>query len=202
MQAANRSVGNLRLPAAARASVTNGLRYVVEFPAAPGRYQVRVAAHESQGGAGGSALLDVDAIDLAKAPLSIATILLGSEAAEATPTTGSFPVVKSLLTLSPTATREFARGDTLVVFAEVSDGSAGKPHDVEITASARGGDGGEAFHDVVTKSSRDLTPAAGGYGRLLRIPLATFAPGPYVLTIDASAAAGKPATRSIAFVVR
>ena len=109
MQAANRSVGNLHVPSADRAAVTNGLRYVVEFPVAPGHYQVRVAAHESAGDRGGSALFDVEAPDPAKTPLSIGTILLTSTTSQAVPTTGSFPVVKSLLSAPPTTIAAFAR---------------------------------------------------------------------------------------------
>ena len=90
--AANRNVGNLRLPASARAAAQNGLRYVVEFPVAPGGYQVRVAADESAGGSGGSVVLDLTAPNLTKTPLSVGTIFLAAPAgAPAMPTTGAYP---------------------------------------------------------------------------------------------------------------
>jgi VWFA-related protein len=203
-QAANRSVGNLRLPAAQRSAVDGGLRYVVEFPVSPGHYQVRAAAHESAGDGGGSAILDVDALrlDPAKTPLSIGTILLTTTGAGAVPTTGSYPLLKSLLPAPPTSSRSFTNRDTLVAFADVCDSQPGQTDKVDITTMVQTADGHEVWRSTVTKDSADLALKKNGYGHLSEIPLSSVAPGRYVLTIAAKSTTGKTASNAILFVVR
>jgi VWFA-related protein len=199
---ANRQLGKLRLPASERSSMTNGLRYVVEFLLPPGRAQVRVGVHESAGDGSGSALMDIETVDLSKVPLSVGTIVLTTSATSTVPTTGSFPMLKEALQTAPTTTREFATTDTLVAFANVSDADTQQSHTIDITTVVQGADGREMFRKSVSKPSDDLAVSKNGFGYVSEIPLSGLAPGHYALTIGAKATTGKTASRALAFVVR
>jgi hypothetical protein len=182
-------VGNLGLTRGQRAALTR-VRYIVEFPASPGRFQVRVGAYETAGESGGSALIDLQVPDPAKAPLSVGTILLTSAAASSVPTTGSFPQVKALLPAPPSVSRDFASSDTLAVFADAFEAGAKRDDAIDMVVTVQSPDGRDAFRTAAGK-----TGAA-------TIPLAGFAPGGYVLTVRAASSTGKRASRSVPFNVR
>jgi VWFA-related protein len=198
---ANRQLGKLRLPSAERSAMTHGLRYVVEFLLPPGRAQVRVGAHESAGDGAGSAILDVETVDLTKAPLSVGTIMLTSDAAQAMPTTGAYPLLKSVLPTPPTTVREFARDSPIVAFANISDSDT-QNHTVDITTRVTSADGHDVFRHSVSKPNTDLAASKNGFGYVSDIPLNTIAPGRYTLTIEAKGTNGKTASRALAFAVR
>jgi VWFA-related protein len=200
VQAANHSGGTLKLPATARAAVADGLRYLAEFAVPPGAYQVRVAASESAGGTSGSAMLDLDVPGFDQA-LTMGAILLTDTGAANVPTTGSDPVLRSILPTPPTALREFPTAGTLTAFVNLVEGASLKG---PVTVVTRVVDqaGGVAFRQAVTPNARDLSGAKNGYANLSIIPLSTFKPGRYTLTIDASTPGEKSVSRALVFDVR
>ncbi|HKW01406.1 MAG TPA: VWA domain-containing protein [Vicinamibacterales bacterium] len=200
MQAGNRQVGNLRVPASGRDALTHGLRYVVEFPVAPGRYQVRVGVHESAKDGGGSALMDVEAPAFDKGPLALGTTLLTTPAAQSVPTTGSFPVIKAALPAPPTTVRTFAAGETISALVNVlgADVKAG----VTLTTSVKRADGQDAFTKTVDLAPADLAADQSGYSRVVPVPLAGLAPGSYELAIAAKSASGRTAAQQIPFTIK
>jgi VWFA-related protein len=200
MQAGNRSVGNLRVPASGRDALTHGLRYVVEFPIAPGRYQVRVGVHESAKDGGGSALMDIDAPAFDKAPLALGTTFLTTPAAQSVPTTGSFPVIKAALPAPPTTARTFAAGETISALVNVLGGDA--KTGVTLTTSVQGVDGKDAFTKAFELTAADLTADQAGYSRVSEIPLAGLAPGTYELAISAKSKSGRTAAQRIPFNIK
>jgi VWFA-related protein len=200
-RAGNRSLGRVQLPSADRATVTRGLRYVIEFAVPPGLYQVRVGAHESAGDHGGSALLDVDARLPEKSAISIGPILLTTPAAQAVPTTGNYPTVKAALPGPPTTARDFERDQTLTALVSVfsRDGAADA---VDVSMSVRRPDGGDALRNAFQLTAADAMPDKGGYARVVQMPLSSLAPGSYELVIEAKPASGRVASRSVEFTVR
>jgi hypothetical protein len=200
MQAGNRSVGNLRVPANGRDALTHGLRYVVEFPVAPGRYQVRVGVHESAKDSGGSALMDVDAPAFAKAPLALGTTLLTTPSAQSVPTTGSFPVIKAALPAAPTTVRAFAAGETISALVSVlgTDATAG----VTLTTSVKRADGTDAVTNSIKLGAADLTADQAGHSRVAQVPLTGLPPGAYELAIAAKSASGRTAAQRIPFTIK
>lgn len=200
MQAGNRSVGNLRVPASGRDALTHGLRYVVEFPVAPGRYQVRVGVHESAKDGAGSALMDVDAPAFDRAPLALGTTLLTTPAAQSVPTTGSFPVIKAALPAPPTTVRTFAASETISALVNVlgPDAKAG----VTLTTSVKSADRKDAFSTAVELAAADLAADQSGYTRVVPVPLAGLVPGAYELTIAAKSASGRTAAQRIPFTIK
>jgi len=201
MRAGNRSVGSVQLPSVDRATVTHGLRYVIEFAVPPGTYQVRVGAHESAGDHGGSTLLDVDARVLDKSSLALGTILLTAPAAQSVPTTGSYPTVKASLPGPPTTARDFARDQTLSALVTVfSTGT--RAGAVNVATFIRGHDGGQMLRNTLQLSAADALPDKSGYSRVVQVPLASLTPGAYELIIEAKPATGRVSSRSVAFTVR
>ncbi len=201
MAAGNRSVGNLRLPPANRDGVTHGLRYIVEFPVPPGRYQVRVGVHESAGDGGGSSFLDVDVPSFDKAALALGTTLLTTPAAQTMPTTGSFPVIKASLPAPPTTMREFSPAETLSALVSVfgADARAGR---VNVATIIRGSEGREVSRASVELGPADLASDKSGYVRVIPIALTSLTPGVYEVAFEAKSQAGHNAMQSISIAVR
>jgi VWFA-related protein len=182
-------------------------RVIRRIQVPPGKYQLRIGARESGGGKVGTVIYDLDAPDFTKGNVTMSGIALASASGSRIPTASPDPSVnefKDVLPAPPSASRDFPRQDTLAVFAEVYDNVAGTPHRVEITASVLADDGKVMHTTSDQRKSEELQGATGGYGYTTTIPLASLAPGRYVLRLTATSLLGKPepVTREIEFRVR
>lgn len=205
MQDGGRDLAPLRLTKRNYDSVTaNGLRLTRRLDVPPGRYQIRVAVREANGGALGTLMHDVDVPDFSKGLLSMSGIAISSAYASRVTTANPDPGFKDVLPSPPTAVREFPRGDELALFAEVYDNQGKTPHRVAIKTTILADDGRVAFSASDERRSEELQGAGGGYGYVLKVPLAGFAPGRYVLGVEARTllASGGTAAREIEFRVR
>jgi hypothetical protein len=113
--------------------------------------------------------------------------------------------LKAALPAPPVAGREFPKGDELALFAEVYDNDVKTPHTVDITSTVVAEDGKTVFTAHEERQSSDLQGKPGGYGHTARFSTTDFAPGTYVLTVEAKSRTGKsPATtsRSVQFRIR
>jgi VWFA-related protein len=176
-------------------------RIVRTMAVPPGRYQLRVGVHESGADRVGTVICDLDAPDFSKAPLTMSGIALASASLSRVPTadpaafqkggpvTGG-PSFKDVLPAPFTASREFPRNDTLAMFSEIYDNAGSTPHEVDITASILSDDGKVMFSKADVRGSEDLHGASGGYGYTTTIPLTGFAPGRYVLRVEAKSRLG------------
>jgi VWFA-related protein len=181
----------------------HGLRLVTEFELAPGRYQLRLAAHEPMSGQSGSVFWDLEIPDFGTSPLAMSQLLVSSAGAARTPTSPDAPGLKGLLPGPPTAIREFALEDTLAVYAEIYDNDTARPHTVDLSATVRTDDGTQVFVTREERLSRVAGADRSAYPFLVKIPLHDLVPGRYVLTIEArSRLGGEPATRDTQFTVR
>ena len=185
---------------------TGGFRIVRRLQVPPGKYQVRVGARES-GGRVGTVILDFEAPDFTKSPLSMSGIAIASAYASRLPTANPDPSVnefKDVLPSPPTALREFPRNDVLSVFAEVYDNAVKTPHRVEITCEVLADDGKVVLTQADQRKSEELQGSSGGYGYTTKLPLSPLAPGRYVLRITAKSFLGNtpPVTREVEFRVR
>ena len=207
---------NLTLKPQTYASVRDGgFRVVRTIAVPPGRYQLRVGVHESGADRVGTVISDLDAPDFSKGPLTMSGIALASARLSRVPTadpaavqkggpvTGG-PVFKDVLPSPPTAAREFPRDDTLAIFSEVYDNEGSTPHKVDVTASILSDDGKVMFSKSDVRDSEELHGGSGGYGYTTTIPLSGFAPGRYVLRVDAKSrlGAGNAVAREIEFRVK
>jgi hypothetical protein len=131
-------------------------------------------------------------------------ILIASGEGQGVMTAKADEELRTLLPLPPTAAREFRAADTLSTFAEIYDNQPQPPHKVDITTTVLSDDGRVVFNTAEERNSAELQGKSGGYGVTAKIPLTGFAPGLYVLKVDATSRAGKPetVTRQVAFRVR
>jgi VWFA-related protein len=201
----DRSVVNFALkPENRERFMQTGVRVSTRLQVPPGRYQLRVATRESGTGRVGSVNYDVDVPDFTKEPLAISGVVISAASGFAMSTVKPDEEFKEALPGPPAAMRVFPRGDELAVFAEVYDNDAKTPHAVDITTTVVSEDGRNVFKTSEERSSTELQGKAGGYGHQARIQLKDFAPGTYLLTVEAKSRAGnRPAVgRTVQFRVR
>jgi hypothetical protein len=187
-----------------RAVMANGFRVTRRLTLPPGRYQLRVAAREINGGGVGTVRQTLDVPDFTKSPLQLSGITLTSLSASRMPTANPDEQLKDVLPAAPTAIRNFPREDKLAVFAEVYDNQSSIPHRVAITSSLIADDGRVVFTASDERGSDELQGKKGGYGYTREIALSPFAPGRYVLRIEARTllAGGATAAREVELRVR
>ena len=195
-----RQTVHLRLKPATQATVAGqGVRWVTEFQVPPGRYQLRLAGREVTGSRTGSVFYDLYAPDFAKPALAMSDVLLTSSVVFATATGGVAPRGVMLLPGLTTTQREWHATDKLMAAAEIYDNNTAHPHGVDITATVHADDGTQVF----TADDARQTAASDTLKYAVTIPLKSFSPGRYVLTIEAtSRLGGPPATREIEFRIK
>lgn len=181
--------------------VEHGVRFTSRVELQPGRYQFRVAAREENAGRVGSVVYDLVVPDFAKAPLEMSGLVLTSAGASRTPTPKMDDQMRQVLPGQPTTRREFPAADRLAVFAEVYDNRADTPHSVDIVTSVLTDEGRVVFTSEDERQSSELGGARGGYGHAADVPLEGFAPGLYVLRVEARSRLGDTVTREIQFRV-
>jgi VWFA-related protein len=199
------SVVPLRLSAASHDAVMrDGFRFTRRLNVPPGRYQIHVAVRETNRGAIGTITQDLDVPDFSKSPLLMSGIALASAWAGRVRTANPDPGFKDVLPGPATATRSFPRGDMLALFSEIYDNETSAPHRVAISTKVLADDGKVMFTADDERNSADLQGKTGGYGYTLQIPLAQFAPGRYVLRVEARTllAKGGTASRELEFRVQ
>jgi VWFA-related protein len=191
-----RSTFTLNLRDTTREAVSAaGFRYVERLELPPGRHEVRLMAHQL-GGATGSVVTHVDVPNYSRDPLHLSGIVLGSARAAAPRLLREDHVLADLLPGGPTALRRFSPDDTLTAFAEVYTEARTKPEDVRLTTTVTRARGGRVRSEAGTR----IRSEAGVAGYTAVIPLAEFAPGDYVLTLEARAGR-RTATRQLPFAV-
>jgi hypothetical protein len=180
----------------------HGLRFATELTLAPGRYQVRLAAKEAIGGRSGSVFWDID-VPRFDAPLSMSGVVLSSERVGAAPTVNDAATLKTMFPGVTTASRSFSLEDTVGVFAEIYDGRAATPHDIDLSVAVLADDGFEMFKETATRPSTDLSAERGSLAYVTRIPLEDLAPGVFILRVEArSSLGGDPVVRDVRFEIK
>jgi hypothetical protein len=162
-----------------------GLRVLNRLDLPPGKYQLRVAAHDTGGGNVGSLLYDLEVPDYAKAPFGISGLVMTSASTAAMPTAKADEQLKPVLPGPPVAARSFPQNDDVALFVEVYDNAGGTPHKVDITTTITTDEGKVMFKTEETRDSADLGGKSGGYGYMTRLSLKDLTPGSYVLDVTA-----------------
>jgi VWFA-related protein len=177
-----------------------GVRLISHLDLPPGRYQIRVGAYETAGGAVATVPYDIEVPDYAKAAFAMSGVVLSSSDADTLVNANPDPQLKDLVPATPVVTRSFSRAQTLTAFAEVYDNASTLAHDLMLVATVRGADNRVVFR---AQDRRTGIAGARAEGFTTDIPLKDLAPGTYILRVDAtSAAGGYGEHRSIPFEVR
>jgi VWFA-related protein len=183
----------------------HGVRVLSEFELPDGRYQVRVAAGSDS--RAGSVVYDLEVPDFRKGPLAMSGISLTSAAAVSATTLRPHDPIGDALPAPPIASRDFARDDRIVLFAEVYDnrrtGRNESPPPIELTAMLLSGRG-----RVVRVSSLEtgalpvVRPGSDGQGFTTQLLLDGLDAGSYVIQVDARSGDAPVVSRSIPIRVR
>ena len=179
-----------------------GVRLLSRLDVPTGRYQIRVGAFETGGGAIAAVPYDVDIPDYAKAPFELSGVVVTSSTADSLATANSDPQLKDVLPSPPSVTRSFRSNDTLTTFAEVYDNSSPTAHAINVVTSVQDARDGR---DVFSASDRRVIEASkrtATHGFRTEIPLKGLTAGMYVLRVDAASTAdGKSVHRDVLFEV-
>lgn len=167
-----------------------GFRILSQIDLPPGRYQLRVAARETNTKRAGSVVYDLDVPDFSKEKLSISGLALTSATSGLVPTARPKDPLAKMLPGPMTTFRDFVAGDELALFAEIYDNSGSQPHKVDIEASLRAEGGQAVFQTREERDSSELAGGPGGYGFMARVPLTDVAPGLYVLRVSGKTRVG------------
>jgi VWFA-related protein len=196
------AMSNLKPETKSRIEQT-GLRVLTRVDLPPGRYQLRVAAHDSAGGNVGSVSYDLDIPDFQKASFSISGLVLTSPSGAAITTVRPDDQLKAVLPGPPVSIRTFPATDEIQLFTEVYDNAAATPHKVDITTTVTTDEGKVMVKTEETRDSSDLGGQRGGYGYTTQIPLKDLAPGRYVLKVEAKSRLGQTeaVSREVQFTV-
>jgi VWFA-related protein len=162
-----------------------GVRVLSEFELPDGRYQLRVAAGSPTNA--GSVIYDLDVPDFGKGPLAMSGLALTSAAASKVTTIRPREALADALPAPPVALREFALGDTLMLFAEVYDNAGGRSptHAIEVTTELRAEDGTLVARSSEAREAGSPTRKSGGHGFNILLPLQDISPGWYVVKVEA-----------------
>jgi VWFA-related protein len=179
-----------------------GIRSVATLDLPPGRYQLRVAAREANNGTLGAVFTDLEVPDFSSQALSMSGVLISSSGAVLTPTPRMDEELKKLLPAPPTTTRGFANIESIFGYADVYD-SLQPAHSIDITTSVTRIDGTRVFTTTEERKSSEFGGGkGGGYGVQFEVPLKDFAPGLYVLKVEAKPRLDKDAVaRELTFAV-
>ena len=202
VQGGDRQTFNLNLMPETRERVNrSGVRLVSQVALPPGRYQIRIGAHEATGGTVGTLPYDLEIPDYTKTPFSLSGVFLTSSSAGAYPTGSNETSWNGLLPTPPVATRVFSPSDTITWFAEVYDNSTDAPHGVNLTSTIQDARDGRTI--VQSKDSRVVQRRGQGHGFNTDYPLRDLKPGLYVLRVAAaSTTGGHMAQRDVLFEVK
>ena len=196
------SMTNLRPETKARIE-SSGLRLLNRIDLPPGRYSVRVAAHDSGGGNVGSVEYDLEVPDFAKTPFTMSGIALTSITASQIPTAHPDEQTRGVLPAPAASIRSFPQNDELALFAEIYDNEAKTPHKVDITTTVTTDEGKVMFKTDEQRDTVDFQGKTGGFGYSTRVPMKDLAPGLYVLKVSARSRLGNkdPVERQVRFAV-
>lgn len=180
-----------------------GLRLLNRLTLPVGRYQLHVAARDRQRNVVGSVVYDLEVPAFDTQRMSISGLLVGSREAALMVTARGDDRLASLLSTVPTALRTFQADDELALFAQVYYRLGKPPYTVEIATSIATDDGRVVFADRATLDSSEQSGAMSIHDFVARVPLAGFAPGDYILTVEATShlTADNPAVRTVRFTV-
>jgi VWFA-related protein len=185
-------------PAVLERMRTRGLRFITQATLPPGPYRVHVAVADTNGKAG-SVLDSLDVPDYSSAPLAMSDVTLTSMSAADVPTIGT---KDPRLPAPPTAGREFARSEAVVVAGEIYEATNRLSHAVIILTQLW-----QARRVISTSTEQyavDERDDAGERHRFTStIPLSNVEPGTYVIHVEARTSDGRPpAGRDVEIRVR
>lgn len=180
-----------------------GVRLLSRLDLPPGRYQIRVGAHETVGGATAMVPYDLEVPDYSRTPFALSGVLVTSSEADSFATANPDPQLTDVLPASPVARRRFSAAETLTCFAEVYDSSGPAAREIAFALTVQDASDGRAIFAARDRRAIEASTRTASEGFRADIPLRDFKPGIYVLRVEASSSAREyAAQREVPFEVR
>jgi len=178
---------------AAETAFRTGVRVISQIELPKGKYQLRIAA----GGhaRAGSLVYDLDVPDFSEG-LQISGVSLTTATATALSTFRATDPLGKALPGPPVAMRDFAREDTIAIYAEAYDRTRGAKLPL-ITADLRTAGGDVIGKLLQQKQSSTLHADAAGIGLSALLPLGGGQPGIYVIHVEARSENGSVVQRNV-----
>jgi hypothetical protein len=168
----------------------------------PGRYQIRIGAHESTGATVATVPLDVEVPDYAKTNFVMSGVAIGSSNDSGIAVTANLDQLsRDTFGVPPVVRRTFTREETLATYAEVYDNSSPMAHALTYVVSVRGAADGRSVFEARDRRDVEAGRSTRTHGFRTPVPLTDLQPGLYVLHVEATAGS-QTATRDIPFEVR
>jgi VWFA-related protein len=182
---------------AARGTPGRPVEVLSRIDLAPGDYELRVGA--SADGRNASVFTYVSIPPFDAAPLSLSTLVLGSTAGTVA---GPRQLLDQLIPIVPTTQREFSSADDLIGFLRVYQGTARRDplQTVELRSTVLDAQGKAVAGQAITLTGEQFAKDRSA-DQLFSLPLAGFAPGQYLLTVEARMGE-RQAGRAVRFTVR
>jgi len=162
-----------------------GAGAAISFDAKPGKLDLRLTIEGD-----GTGMLDSEDRELMVPDLTAPELMLGTPKVWFARNAREFTALAGGAAAPPTATREFRRTDRMLVRFDALAPGTSTP---AVTAALLNQQGNKMGDVVVT------APAAAGEAYAIELPLASYAPGQYLLEIVATAEGHKPVTELVAF---
>ena len=202
VQGGDRQTFNLNLMPQTHERVSRtGVRMMSRIDVPPGRYQIRVGAHESTGSGVATVPLDVEVPDYSKTPFAMSGVMISISPDTGVAVTANAEMQPANALPAPaTVRRTFTRAETLTSYSEVYDNSSPMAHALNYVVNVRSADGRGVFEN---RDRRDVEAGktARMHGFTTPVPLKDMQPGMYVLHVEASAG-NQTAVRDVPFEVR
>lgn len=169
----------------------SGVRVLNRIDVPPGRYQIRVAAHDSGTRKLGSVIYDLDVPDFHKLPFGISGLALSSLGSGALMTARADDQMRAVLPAAPVSQRTFAQNDELTLFAEIYKKSGRTSSTVDVVTTVMNDERGAVFLHEETLEPVALKDGSATYAVTVRVPLIGIAPGRYQLQLAATSTTEK-----------
>jgi hypothetical protein len=123
-------------------------------------------------------------------------LVLTSTSSSVAPTVKPDVDLRQVLPGPPAAARSFPQSDQIAFFTDVYDNDLSAVHTLDITATLTADDGRVVYKNAEERSTADLAGKRGGFGYGTAISLKDYAPGLYVLKVEARSRLGNNASAS------
>lgn len=202
VQGGDRQTFDLKLlPATYERVRKTGVRLLSRLELPPGRYQIRVGAHESTRSEVAVVPYEVEVPDYSRSVFDLSGLVLtrsGDEFVTANPD----PRLQEVLARPPAATRRFSPDETIECFAELYTRSSAVTGPILLTASVRSAVDGRVVFEVQDRRELDRAAEAGVHQFRAAIPASALKPGQYLLQVRAATLAGdRTAVRELLFEI-
>ncbi len=164
----------------------------------PGRYELRLNARSATAGRDGSVFTAIEVPDVARAPITLSAVTLGSPPPEGAARTDALATV---LPIVPTSARHFAGSEAVAAFFQIFQGGTGGTAPVTLRVQIFDRRDQPVFNHTETLPADAFTPARG-IAQQIPLPLADLTTGPYLLSISAARPTGPAVRRDVRFDIR